>query len=93
MFEPAFVEFAKHKNLLGLDVAHTIRTKIRTAAAAGKLVDLLVEALPLGLEAANRTPGGFLRDSAESLPRKRPRRRFPRLRKASDRKLRTLSTA
>jgi arginase len=47
----AFVEFAKHKNLLGLDVAQYNPDKDPGGAGANKLVDLLVEALSARLEA------------------------------------------
>jgi arginase len=44
-------EFAKHKNLLGLDVAQYNPEKDSAAGGAGKIVDLLVEALGARLEA------------------------------------------
>jgi arginase len=47
----AFVEFAKHKNLLGLDVAQYNPDKDPGGTGANKLVDLLVEALAARLEA------------------------------------------
>jgi arginase len=47
----AFVEFAKHKNLLGLDVAQYNPDKDPGGAGANKLVDLMVEALSARLEA------------------------------------------
>jgi arginase len=47
----AFVEFAKHKNLLGLDVAQYNPDRDADGSGAGKLVDLLVEALSARLEA------------------------------------------
>jgi arginase len=47
----AFVEFAKHKNLLGLDVAQYNPDKDTDRSGAAKLVDLLVEALSARLEA------------------------------------------
>jgi arginase family enzyme len=47
----AFVEFAKHKNLLGLDVAQYNPDKDADGSGAAKLVDLLVEALSARLEA------------------------------------------
>jgi arginase len=47
----AFVEFAKHKNLLGLDVAQYNPDKDLEGSGANKLVDLLVEALSARLEA------------------------------------------
>ena len=46
----AFVEFAKHKNLLGLDVAQYNPEKDPDGSGAKKLVDLLVEALSARLE-------------------------------------------
>ena len=47
----AFVEFAKHKNLFGLDVAQYNPDKDLDGSGARKLVDLLVEALSARLEA------------------------------------------
>ena len=47
----ALSEFAKHKNLLGLDVAQYNPDKDPDGAGAKKLVDLLVEALTVRLEA------------------------------------------
>ena len=47
----AFLEFAKHKNLLGLDVAQYNPDKDSDGSGANKLVDLLVEALAARLEA------------------------------------------
>ncbi len=47
----AFLEFAKHKNLLGLDVAQYNPDKDPDGSGAGKLVDLLVGALSARLEA------------------------------------------
>jgi arginase len=47
----AFVEFAKHKNLLGLDVAQYNPDKDADGNGAAKLVDLLVQALSARLEA------------------------------------------
>jgi arginase len=47
----ALVEFAKHKNLLGLDVAQYNPDKDSGGAGAKKVVDLLVEALSARLEA------------------------------------------
>jgi arginase len=47
----AFVEFAKHKNLLGLDVAQYNPDKDADGSGATKLVDLVVEALSARLEA------------------------------------------
>jgi arginase len=47
----SFVEFAKHKNLLGLDVAQYNPDKDADGSGANKLVDLLVEALAARLEA------------------------------------------
>jgi arginase len=46
----AFVEFAKHKNLVGLDVAQYNPDKDPEGSGAKKLVDLLVEALSARLE-------------------------------------------
>ena len=47
----SFVEFAKHKNLLGFDVAQYNPDKDADGSGANKLVDLLVEALTARLEA------------------------------------------
>jgi arginase len=47
----SFVEFVKHKNLLGLDVAQYNPDKDPDGSCATKLVDLLVEALSARLEA------------------------------------------
>ncbi len=47
----AFVEFAKHKNLIGLDVAQYNPDKDPGGSGAEKLVNLLVEALSARLEA------------------------------------------
>jgi arginase len=47
----SFVEFAKHKNLLGLDVAQYNPDKDADGSGATKLIDLLVEALSARLEA------------------------------------------
>ena len=47
----SFVEFVKHKNLLGLDVAQYNPDKDPDGSGAKRLVDLLVEALSARLEA------------------------------------------
>jgi arginase len=47
----AFAEFAKHKNLLGLDVAQYNPDKDPDGSAARKLVDLLAEVLSARLQA------------------------------------------
>jgi arginase len=47
----SFIEFVKHKNLLGLDVAQYNPDKDTDGGGARKLVDLLVEALSTRLEA------------------------------------------
>ena len=47
----SFLEFVKHKNLLGLDVAQYNPDKDPGGSGAKKLVDLLVEALSARLEA------------------------------------------
>jgi len=47
----SFMEFVKHKNLLGLDVAQYNPDKDPEGTGAKKLVDLLVEALSARLEA------------------------------------------
>ena len=46
----SFIEFVKHKNLLGLDVAQYNPDKDSDGSGAKKLVDLLVEALSVRLE-------------------------------------------
>ncbi len=46
----SFIEFVKHKNLLGLDVAQYNPNKDPDGGGAKKLVDLLVEALSARLE-------------------------------------------
>jgi arginase len=46
----SFIEFVKHKNLLGLDVAQYNPDKDPEGGGANKLVDLLVEALSARLE-------------------------------------------
>jgi arginase len=51
-----FVEFVKHKNLLGLDVAQYNPDKDPDGSGAKKLVDLLVEALSSRLEALAAPP-------------------------------------
>ena len=47
----SFIEFVKHRNLLGLDVAQYNPDKDPEGSGARKLVDLLVEALSARLEA------------------------------------------
>ncbi len=47
----SFIEFVKHKNLLGLDVAQYNPDKDPDGSGAKKLVDLLVEAFSARLEA------------------------------------------
>jgi len=47
----SFIEFVKHKNLLGLDVAQYNPDKDSDGSGAKKIVDLLVEALSARLEA------------------------------------------
>ena len=47
----SFIEFVKHKNLLGLDVAQYNPDKDPDGSGAKKIVDLLVEALSARLEA------------------------------------------
>jgi arginase len=49
----AFVEFAKHKNLLGLDVAQYNPDKDPDGSGAKRIVALLTEALSARLEALN----------------------------------------
>ena len=46
----SFLEFVKHKNLLGLDVAQYNPDRDSDGRAAKKLVDLLAEALSTRLE-------------------------------------------
>jgi len=52
----AFVEFVKHKNLLGLDVAQYNPEKDPDGSGAQKLVNLLVEALAARIEALYAPP-------------------------------------
>jgi arginase len=52
----AFVEFVKHKNLLGLDVAQYNPDKDPDGTSAKKLVDLLAEALAARLQAFETPP-------------------------------------
>jgi arginase len=52
----AFLEFVKHKNLLGLDVAQYNPEKDPDGSGAQKLVTLLVEALTARLEALSAPP-------------------------------------
>ncbi|HET7150162.1 MAG TPA: arginase family protein [Candidatus Acidoferrum sp.] len=52
----AFVEFVKHKNLLGLDVAQYNPDKDPDGSGAKKLVDLLAEALAARLQAFETPP-------------------------------------
>ena len=52
----SFIEFVKHKNLLGLDVAQYNPDKDPEGSGARKLVDLLVEALSARLEALAAPP-------------------------------------
>jgi arginase len=47
----SLVEFAKHKNLLGLDVAQYNPDKDPDGSGAKKLIDMLVEALSARFEA------------------------------------------
>src|SRR5260370_8333306 len=67
----AFVEFAKHKNLLGLDVAQYNPDKDPEGSGAKKLVALLVEALSARLEAltapATHPPPGS-KEASSSVP-------------------------
>jgi len=52
----AFVEFVKHKNLLGLDIAQYNPDKDSDGSGAQKLVNVLVEALSARLEALTAPP-------------------------------------
>jgi arginase len=52
----AFIEFAKHKNLLGLDVAQYNPDKDPDGSGATKIVELLVAALSARLEAPEPPP-------------------------------------
>ena len=61
----AFVEFAKHKNLIGLDVAQYNPEKDPDGSGASKLVDLLVEVLSARLEALSAGPADSSASSAE----------------------------
>src|SRR6266850_2021651 len=61
----ALVEFAKHKNLLGLDVAQYNPDKDSDGSGAGKLVDILVEALSARLEALTAPAADTAAGSAE----------------------------
>jgi arginase len=61
----AFVEFAKHKNLLGLDIAQYNPDKDPDGSGANKLVDLLVEALAARLEALSAPAAEPAADPAE----------------------------
>src|SRR5882724_10278870 len=61
----AFVEFAKQKNLLGLDVAQYNPDKDPDGSGAGKLVDILVEALSARLEALTAPAADTAAGSAE----------------------------
>src|SRR6267143_1722777 len=61
----SFVEFAKHKNLLGLDVAQYNPDKDPDGSGAGKLVDLLLEALSARLEALTASTADSSASSAE----------------------------
>jgi len=61
----ALVEFAKHKNLLGLDVAQYNPDKDPDGSGAGRLVDLLVEALSARLEALTAPAADTAAGSAE----------------------------
>jgi arginase len=59
----AFIEFAKHKHLLGLDVAQYNPDKDPDGSGAGKLVDLMVEALSVRLEALTAPPEAETREA------------------------------
>jgi arginase len=61
----ALVEFAKHKNLLGLDVAQYNPDKDPDGSGAKKLVDLLVEVLSARLEALTAPAAEPAADSSE----------------------------
>jgi arginase len=63
----SFVEFVKHKNLLGLDVAQYNPDKDPGGSGAKKLVDLLVEALSARLEALT-VPAAEPAAGSEELP-------------------------
>jgi len=62
----AFIEFAKHKNLLGLDVAQYNPDKDPDGSGAGKLVELLVEALSIRLQALAAPVADSSASSAEA---------------------------
>jgi arginase len=53
----AFIEFVKHKNLLGLDVAQYNPDRDPDGSSAKRLVELLVEALSARLEALSAPAG------------------------------------
>lgn len=61
----AFIEFAKHKNLLGLDVAQYNPDKDPDGSGAGKLVELVVEALAARLQALAAPVAESASNSAE----------------------------
>ena len=61
----AFVEFAKHKNLIGLDVARYNPDKDPDGSGASNLVDLLVGAFSARLEALTASPADSSASSAE----------------------------
>ena len=63
----SFIEFVKHKNLLGLDVAQYNPDKDPDGSGARKLVDLLVEALSARLEALS-APAAEPAASPEEMP-------------------------
>jgi len=69
----SFLEFVKHKNLLGLDVAQYNPDKDPGGSGAKKLVDLLVEALSARLEAlaAAATESATVRKKSPLLERPR----------------------
>ena len=63
----SFIEFVKHRNLLGLDVAQYNPDKDPDGSGARKLVDLLVEALSARLEALS-APAPEPAASPEEMP-------------------------
>jgi arginase len=64
----SLVEFAKHKNLLGLDVAQYNPEKDPDGSGAKKLIDVLVEALSARFESLNAPAAEAAADPAELPP-------------------------
>jgi len=68
----AFIEFARQKNLLGLDVAQYNPDKDPDRSGAGKLVDLLVGALSARLKALTVPVANSDASSTEASPSEAP---------------------